>query len=111
MAELENGHPEQRVPDTAAPRGATGKEQIEGRRPEGPDADWVHLPDPIADAIKGLARRIESLERASDPGREPRENGHGGTEGGWPRGPADEQKAPGAPGDVNRTIGPNPAGG
>jgi serine O-acetyltransferase len=37
--------------------------RIEGRRPEGPDADWVHLPDPIADAIKGLARRIEALER------------------------------------------------
>ena len=37
--------------------------RVEGRRPEGPDADWVHLPDPIADAIKGLARRIEALER------------------------------------------------
>src|SRR5688572_12398780 len=24
--------------------------RVEGRRPEGPDADWVHLPDPIADA-------------------------------------------------------------
>ena len=36
--------------------------RVEGRRPEGPDADWVHLPDPIADAIKGLARRIEGLE-------------------------------------------------
>ncbi len=39
--------------------------RIEGRRPEGPDADWVHLPDPIADAIKGMARRIEVLERLS----------------------------------------------
>jgi len=37
--------------------------RVEGKRPEGPDADWVHLPDPIADAIKGLARRIETLER------------------------------------------------
>lgn len=37
--------------------------RIEGRRPEGPDADWVHLPDPIQDAIRGLARRIEVLER------------------------------------------------
>jgi serine O-acetyltransferase len=37
--------------------------RVEGRRPEGPDADWVHLPDPIADAIKALARRIEALER------------------------------------------------
>src|SRR3954470_21739505 len=24
--------------------------RVEGRRPEGPDADWVHLPDPLADA-------------------------------------------------------------
>jgi serine O-acetyltransferase len=38
--------------------------RVEGRRPEGPDADWVHLPDPIADAIKGLASRIGALERA-----------------------------------------------
>ena len=37
--------------------------RVEGKRPEGPDADWVHLPDPIADAIKGLSRRIETLER------------------------------------------------
>jgi serine O-acetyltransferase len=36
--------------------------RVEGRRPEGPDADWVHLPDPIADAIKGLSRRIAELE-------------------------------------------------
>src|SRR5215216_4084518 len=38
--------------------------RVEGRRPEGPDADWVHLPDPLADAIKGLASRIGALERA-----------------------------------------------
>jgi serine O-acetyltransferase len=38
--------------------------RVEGRRPEGPDADWVHLPDPIADAIAGLASRIGALERA-----------------------------------------------
>jgi serine O-acetyltransferase len=37
--------------------------RIEGRRPEGPDADWIHLPDPIAEAIKGLSERIEELER------------------------------------------------
>jgi serine O-acetyltransferase len=36
--------------------------RVEGRRPEGPDADWVHLPDPIADAIKSLAGRISALE-------------------------------------------------
>src|SRR5437763_8157286 len=38
--------------------------RVEGRRPEGPDADWVHLPDPIFDAIKGLATRIATLEEA-----------------------------------------------
>jgi serine O-acetyltransferase len=38
--------------------------RVEGRRPEGPDADWVHLPDPIADAIKALASRISALEEA-----------------------------------------------
>jgi serine O-acetyltransferase len=40
--------------------------RVEGRRPEGPDADWVHLPDPIADAIKTLSSRIAALERADD---------------------------------------------
>jgi len=44
--------------------------RVEGRRPEGPDTDWVHRPDPIADAIKGLANRITDLERAlaANPG-------------------------------------------
>jgi serine O-acetyltransferase len=37
--------------------------RVEGKRPEGPDADWIHLPDPIADAIKALSERIASLER------------------------------------------------
>jgi serine O-acetyltransferase len=37
--------------------------RIEGRRPEGPDADWVHLPDPIADALKVMSARVASLER------------------------------------------------
>jgi serine O-acetyltransferase len=36
--------------------------RVEGRKPEGPDADWVHLPDPLADAIKDLSRRISRLE-------------------------------------------------
>jgi serine O-acetyltransferase len=36
--------------------------RVEGRRLEGPDADWIHLPDPIADAIKALAERIAELE-------------------------------------------------
>ncbi len=37
--------------------------KVEGRRVEGPDADWIHLPDPIAEAIKGLSERIADLER------------------------------------------------
>jgi serine O-acetyltransferase len=38
--------------------------RVDGRRPEGPDADWVHLPDPVADALKGLSARIGALEEA-----------------------------------------------
>jgi serine O-acetyltransferase len=37
--------------------------RVEGRKPEGPDADWIHLPDPIADAIKGLSNRVRELEQ------------------------------------------------
>ncbi|HWM64631.1 MAG TPA: serine O-acetyltransferase EpsC [Solirubrobacterales bacterium] len=36
--------------------------RVEGRRVEGPDADWIHLPDPIAEAIKTLSERIAALE-------------------------------------------------
>src|SRR5579875_1253195 len=66
--------------------------RVEGRRPEGPDADWVHLPDPIADAIKAMARRIETLERLS--GAEPAASD------------APEVAEPGS-----TVPGPNPAGG
>ncbi len=65
--------------------------RVEGVRPEGPDADWVHLPDPIADAIAGLSARISELERELAEAR-----GHQ------------------APGDVvalRPRGGPNPAGG
>ena len=41
--------------------------RVEGKRPEGPDADWVHLPDPIADALKGLSARIADVERRLPP--------------------------------------------
>jgi serine O-acetyltransferase len=37
--------------------------RVEGRKPEGPDADWIHLPDPIADALKALSERLGSIER------------------------------------------------
>lgn len=36
--------------------------KVDGRRPDGPDADWAHLPDPVADALRGLSDRIGVLE-------------------------------------------------
>jgi len=45
--------------------------RVDGRRPDGPDADWAHLPDPVADALASLAERIAQLEKAS--GAEPAE--------------------------------------
>lgn len=47
--------------------------RVDGKRPEGPDADWVHLPDPVADAISGLANRLNELEElvAEQTGRKP----------------------------------------
>ncbi len=41
--------------------------------PTGPDADWAHLPDPVADAIRSLSSRIRELEAelAEVTGREP----------------------------------------
>jgi serine O-acetyltransferase len=37
--------------------------RVEGKRIEGPDADWIHLPDPIAEAIKALSERLADIER------------------------------------------------
>jgi serine O-acetyltransferase len=47
--------------------------RVDGQRPEGPDADWAHLPDPVADAIKSLAARVNELESrlAEETGRAP----------------------------------------
>jgi serine O-acetyltransferase len=60
--------------------------RVEGRRPEGPDADWAHLPDPIADAVTALSRRLDALEGHAD--------------------------SPGSIGlEAGRRVGPNPAGG
>ena len=76
--------------------------RIEGRRPEGPDADWIHLPDPVADAIRGLSSRIGALEAGAEvPDAEvrPLRRAIGGTAGEEPEGRA------------NPTFGPNPAGG
>src|SRR5246127_4301331 len=50
--------------------------RVEGRRPEGPDADWIHLPDPIAEALQGLSERIGALEQRLDEltGQRPRQD-------------------------------------
>jgi serine O-acetyltransferase len=37
--------------------------RVEGRPVEGPDTDWIHLPDPIAEAMKELSERIAQVEK------------------------------------------------
>jgi serine O-acetyltransferase len=52
------------VPPNATVVGNPGHPvRVEGRKPEGPDTDWLHLPDPVADALRGLAERIGEVER------------------------------------------------
>jgi serine O-acetyltransferase len=96
--------------------------RIEGRRPAGPDADWVHLPDPIADAIKQLADRIGVLERiAGTAGAGPSSPSAGGPAGTGRAAPGDGDRAagraaasgssPAEPVSVDRSVGPSPAGG
>lgn len=36
--------------------------RVEGKRPDGPDADWAHLPDPVADALNAMSERVRELE-------------------------------------------------
>jgi serine O-acetyltransferase len=85
--------------------------RVEGRRPEGPDADWVHLPDPIADAIKTLAGRITALERTADGASEA--DGEANVRPLRPTGTRDDPDADASESAVrvNRSLGPNPAGG
>jgi len=76
--------------------------RVEGRRPEGPDTDWIHLPDPVADAIRGLSSRINALEVAADEASD------------HPPGEVRELRraAAGQPdGRSNPSVGPSPAGG
>jgi serine O-acetyltransferase len=88
--------------------------RVEGRRGEGPDADWVHLPDPIADAIKALAARIARLEEAVNEllgedrvsVRPLRASGRPGTQGDGAEGDGAVDELP-----RSRSVGPNPAGG
>jgi serine O-acetyltransferase len=76
--------------------------RVEGRRLEGPDADWVHLPDPIADAIKALASRIAELERVVEESGKRAE-----VKPLRPPPPAEREHDV----RVNQSFGPNPAGG
>jgi serine O-acetyltransferase len=62
------------VPPNATVVGNPGHPvRVDGKRPSGPDADWVHLPDPVADAIRGLANRLGEMEEllADLTGRKP----------------------------------------
>lgn len=36
--------------------------RVEGRKVEGPDSDWIHLPDPVADSFRKLSERLAALE-------------------------------------------------
>ena len=64
------------VPDHTTVVGNPGHPvRVEGKPVEGPDTDWIHLPDPIAEAMKELSKRIFELEQRLDRlnGEEPRE--------------------------------------
>ena len=80
------------VPDRSTVVGNPGHAvKVEGRPVEGPDTDWIHLPDPIADAMKVLAERIASLEtRLAE---------------------LDGKPAGGEVRELRRSQGPSPAGG
>jgi serine O-acetyltransferase len=55
------------VPENSTVVGNPGHPvRINGKRTAGPDADWSHLPDPVADAIKRLAVRVRALEAELD---------------------------------------------
>ncbi len=62
--------------------------RVEGRRPEGPDADWIHLPDP-SPRRSGVCR---AGSRRSKPA-------------------AADAAAVESDGRSNPSVGPNPAGG
>jgi serine O-acetyltransferase len=36
--------------------------RVEGRKVEGPDSDWIHLPDPVADSVRKLSERLAAIE-------------------------------------------------
>ncbi len=55
------------VPDGTTVVGNPGHPvRVEGRPVEGPDTDWIHLPDPVAEAIKELSSRLARIEERLD---------------------------------------------
>jgi serine O-acetyltransferase len=51
------------VPENATVVGVPGHPvRVDGKQVEGPDADWIHLPDPVADAMRVLSSRVAELE-------------------------------------------------
>jgi serine O-acetyltransferase len=76
--------------------------RVDGRKPEGPDADWIHLPDPVADAIRALSSRLDALERAV--AELPTGESGEGEGGGGDDPPAEVRR-------LRPRRGPNPAGG
>lgn len=85
------------VPPNATVVGNPGHPvRVDGRRPEGPDADWIHLPDPISDALRALTARLAALEAAVGE--------LGGPEADVDANAAEVRK-------LRAVRGPNPAGG
>jgi serine O-acetyltransferase len=51
------------VPPNATVVGNPGHTvRVEGRKVEGPDSDWIHLPDPVADSVRKLSERLGAIE-------------------------------------------------
>ena len=100
------------VPPNATVVGNPGHPvRVEGRRPEGPDADWIHLPDPVAEAIKGLASRIGALEAGADA--DSPSSGNGGMPARRRVGASGSGSGSSSESDgrANPSVGPSPAGG
>lgn len=52
------------IPENATVVGNPGHiVRVEGRKPTGPDTDWIHLPDPVQEAIRQLSDRLGAIER------------------------------------------------
>jgi serine O-acetyltransferase len=84
--------------------------RVEGRRPEGPDADWIHLPDPVAEAIRGLSSRIAAIEAGA--GEHAGDAERGSRAGSGRARSGDASNGDGQPdGRSNPAVGPSPAGG